>query len=489
MPLNNKYKIVKPNPEDLLESVRSFGYSIATAVSDLIDNSISAKSTIIRIDFVFNKTNSFVRIEDNGHGMSQNELEEAMRLGSSNPNNNRRKDDLGRFGLGLKTASFSQCKRLTVATKSSDTKLGIACWDLDYVAKQKEWLLLCDYASDISKRNVKENFKKNTGTIILWENLDRILEELKSENDSDHFYRKIENVKIHIGLVFHKLIEQRKLVIYINGLETKSINPFAISDKIDSLELQEEILTIKKHPIVIQPYILPHESKYSEISNINRDLIKGFNAHQGIYIYRNDRLIIDGGWLDLDIKEKESQRLCRISISIDNSLDKEWQIEVQKSKAKIPDIIRREIKLISQKSIERAVKVYSFRGAYLKRSKKSNNLEFTWMTKSKNGKKEYELNKHHFLFNKIIELLGDNKDIFEKYISIIEQSIPIGMIVNDFSDHNLLIKDLNNESIKETNSIFDSLLNSLIKDGMNKDEAIEHLDKFDIFQNINRNAL
>ncbi len=489
MPISKKYKIVKPNPEDLLESVRSFGYSIATAISDLIDNSISAESTEVKIDFLFNKKNSFVRIEDNGIGMSQNSLEEGMRLGSSNPNSNRKKEDLGRFGLGLKTASFSQCKRLTVVSKAKTSNLAIACWDLDYVAKETEWLLICDYSSSISKKNINESFKKGTGTIVLWENLDRILEEIKSENQTDHFYRKIESVKVHIGLVFHRLIEQSKLTIYINGSKINPINPFIISDKIDSLELQEEVLTIKKNHIVIQPYILPHESKYVETHNINRDLIKGFNAHQGIYIYRNERLIIDGGWLDLDIKEKESQRLCRISISIDNSLDKEWQIEVQKSKAKIPDIIRKEIKLICQKSIERAVKVYSFRGAYLKRTKSNTNLEFTWMTKSKNGKKEYELNKDHFLYNKIKSLLGNKSELFVKYIGIIEQSIPIGMIVNDFSDHNLLIKDLNKNTLNETNAIYESLLNGLVDEGMSKVEAILHLDKFDLFQNLKKNAL
>lgn len=489
MRLKSKHKIIKPNPEDLLESVRSFGYSIATAIADLIDNSVSADSTIINVDFVFNKTNSFVRIEDNGLGMSQKVLEEAMRLGSSNPNKDRRKDDLGRFGLGLKTASFSQCKRLTVVTKSSDTKLAIACWDLDHVAEEKEWYLLSDYASNISKKNINEKFNNNTGTIILWENLDKILEEIKSGNDTDHFYRKIENVKVHIGLVFHKLIEQEKLIICINGSKIEPINPFIISDTIDSLELQEEVLTIKKHPIIIQPYILPHESKYLDSNNINRDLIKGYNAHQGIYIYRNERLIIDGGWLDLDIKEKESQRLCRISINIDNTLDKEWHIEVQKSKAKIPDTIRKEIKLICQKSIERAVKVYSFRGAYLKRSKNNDKLEFTWMTKSKNGKKIYELNKNHFLYNKLKELLGNNSDLFAQYVSMVEQSIPIGMIVNDFSDHNLMIKDLDSETMKETLNMYNSLLNNLINDGLDKQEAINHLNKLDIFQNINKHVI
>lgn len=489
MPIKSKYQIVKPNPEDLLESVRSFGYSLETAIADLIDNSISAKSSIVKIDFVYRGNDSYVRIFDNGIGMTESALLDAMRLGSNNPNKIRDKEDLGRFGLGMKTASFSQCKRLTVVTKNKNSKVSIACWDLDFIALKKEWCLICDFASSASQRNVNEKFCNSTGTIILWEKLDRILEDIKSGNDSDHFNRKIEKVKIHIGLVFHKLIEKQKLTIYINDTKIESINPFVISEKIDSLELQEEVLTIRKHPIVIQPFILPHESKYLESNNTNRDLIKGFNAHQGLYIYRNDRLIIYGGWLDLDLKEKESQRLCRISICIDNSLDKEWQIEVQKSKAKIPDIIRKEVKIICQKSIDRAIKVYSFRGLYLKRSRRVNDLEFTWMTKLKNGKKEYELNKNHFLYKKIKELMAEHSSFFEKYIEIIEQSLPVGMIINDFSDHNLMIKDLNTESIKNTKLIYESLLKGLLDDGMSEYDAICHLNKFDLFQNISKNAL
>lgn len=489
MPIKSKYQIVKPNPEDLLESVRSFGYSLETAIADLIDNSISAKSSIVKIDFVYRGNESYVKIYDNGIGMTESVLLDAMRLGSNNPNKIRDKGDLGRFGLGMKTASFSQCKRLTVVTKKVNSKVSIACWDLDFIALKREWVLMCDFASSDSKSNANEKFSNGSGTIILWEKLDRVLEDIRSGKESDHFNRKIEKVKIHIGLVFHKLIENEKLTIYINDTKIQSINPFVISEKIDSLELQEEILTIRKHAIVIQPFILPHESKYLESNNSNRDLIKGFNAHQGLYIYRNDRLIIYGGWLDLDIKEKESQRLCRISICIDNNLDKEWQIEVQKSKAKIPDIIRKEIKVICQKSIERAIKVYSFRGLYLKRSRNVNDLEFTWLTKLKNGKKVYELNKNHFLYKRIKELMAEHSSFFEKYVEIIEQSIPIGMIINDFSDHSLMIKDLNNESIKQTHLIYESLLKGLLNDGMSKDDAMRHLDKFDLFQTISKNAL
>ena len=142
----SKNKIyLEPNPEQLLESSRSFGYSLETAIADLIDNSISANANCVIIDFVFKEQNSFVRIEDDGHGMSKKSLVNAMRFGSSNPNSKRSPSDLGRFGLGLKTASFSQCRRLTVYTKDKNLEDSVACWDLDLVSKKKKWLLLTDF--------------------------------------------------------------------------------------------------------------------------------------------------------------------------------------------------------------------------------------------------------------------------------------------------------------------------------------------------------
>lgn len=487
MPSQNKIYL-EPNPEQLLESSRSFGYSLETAIADLIDNSISADANCVTINFVFNEQKTFVRIEDNGHGMSNKSLVNAMRFGSSNPNSKRSPGDLGRFGLGLKTASFSQCRRLTVFTRDKNLHDSIACWDLDLVSQKKKWLLLTDFINTSSQKNIGSLNEAKSGTIVLWENTDKIVEEVRQGNKKEHFYRKIQKVHIHLGLVYHRLIEDKKLKIYINKNEVEPINPFHISPDVETLELQEEILFIKNSKIIIQPYVLPHESKYSNQDCVNRELIRGYNAHQGIYLYRNSRLIIDGNWLDLEIKAKESQRLSRISISIDNSIDQEWQIEVQKSKAKIPDFLRKDIKNICIKSIDRAVKVYSFRGAYIKKVNTDSEIEFTWLTKSKKGQREYEINRNHFLYKKIKQILKNDSVIFEKFIKIIEQSIPIGMIVNDFSDHNLLIKDVSPESITETKSIFDGLLKRLIDSGINEKDAKKELMNLDIFQSIIRHG-
>ncbi len=479
---------LEPNPEQLLESSRSFGYSLETAIADLIDNSISANASCIIIDFIFNEQNSFVRIEDNGHGMTMKSLLNAMRFGSSNPNLKRSLTDLGRFGLGLKTASFSQCRRLTVYTKDQNLNPSVACWDLDLVSQKKKWLLLTDFKNSSSKKNVGELSERKSGTIVLWENIDKIIEEDKQGNKKEHFYRKIQKVHTHLGLVYHRLIEEEKLKILINTNEVNPINPFHISTEVDTLELQEENLFIKNSRVVIQPFVLPHESKYSNQDSINRELIRGYNAHQGIYLYRNSRLIIDGSWLDLEIRAKESQRLSRISISIDNSIDHEWQIEVQKSKAKIPDILRKDIKKICIKSLERAVKIYSFRGAYIKKVNPESKIEFTWLTKSKKGQREYEINRNHFLYKRIKQLLQHDSLIFEEFVKIIEQSIPIGMIVNDFSDHNLLIKDVSSESIKQTKSMFDSLFKTLIATGISEEDAKKDLMNLDIFQSLIRHG-
>ena len=151
-----KYDIVRPEPESLLQSVRSFGYSVETAIADLIDNSITAYATEIKITYGIDRYSSFVRVEDNGIGMHEKDLVNAMKIGSFNPLDNRNANDLGRFGLGLKTASFSQCRRLTVKTRNKSGKEFIRCWDLDIVAKEKDWVLLRGCTDNSSEKNLGE---------------------------------------------------------------------------------------------------------------------------------------------------------------------------------------------------------------------------------------------------------------------------------------------------------------------------------------------
>lgn len=480
-----QYDIVRPDPESLLQSVRSFGYSIETAIADLIDNSITAKANRIKVNYGIDQYSSFVRIEDNGTGMNEGQLVKAMKVGSFNPLAKRNEEDLGRFGLGLKTASFSQCRRLTVKTRDLSGKEFIRCWDLDLVAKEKDWVLLRTYADKASKNNIGEFTMTGSGTIILWEKLDRLAESLENNADKEHFYRKFENVRKHLGLIFHRYIENALISLSILGNDLEPINPFNISPAYPSTELAEEQLSINGQYIQIQPFILPHESKLLKKERRNLEIIRGWTEHQGIFLYRNKRLISDGSWLDLDFRKKESQRLCRIRIDIPNTLDQEWQIDVKKASAKIPDVIRKRVKSICFASIEKAIKVYTHRGAYIKRKGGQKELIYLWMAKQKQGKKYYELNKAHPIYQLINEYLQDNAYVFNDFMKLVGETLPVNFIVSDFADPSIVMKDFFENSKDDLKKIYHNMLTSLTDNGTPENVAIEKLKKLDCFQQLN----
>ena len=137
----SKYEECAPKPEAMINSLRAFGYDLSMAIADLVDNSIFAKAKNIAIDYDWNDGVPWIRISDDGLGMTEARLKEAMRLGSQSPLEERAKGDLGRFGLGLKTASFSQCKMLTVCTRTAKSGSAIRCWDLDHVRVSRKWEL------------------------------------------------------------------------------------------------------------------------------------------------------------------------------------------------------------------------------------------------------------------------------------------------------------------------------------------------------------
>ena len=487
MSLNkDKYDIVRPDAESFLQSARSYGYSIDTAIADIIDNSITASATEIKIIFGVDQYSSFVRIEDNGVGMNEAQLKNAMKIGSFNPLDNRLENDLGRFGLGLKTASFSQCRRLTVKTKDKKGSEYIRCWDLDVVANEKDWVLLRECADKNSEKNLAKISNKISGTIILWEKLDRLDESVELKSKKEHFYRKFDNVKKHLGLTFHRFIEEGEIAIIINNDLVAAVNPFHVSKEVPSTELPEEHLSINGQGIMIQPFILPHESKISIDERKDLEIIKGWTDHQGIYLYRNKRLISDGTWLDLSFRKKESQRLCRIRIDIPNTLDKEWQIDVKKASAKIPDVVRKRIKDICFNSLEKAVKVYSHRGAYVRRKGDKKEIVYLWLTKQKHGVKTYYINEKHPLFELIEDQLSDELNVFKDYMKLLAEAIPVNLIVNDFSDPSTIVETPLQNKINDLNKIFESSLKVLTNSGLSESEAKKQLNLMDVFQQLNK---
>jgi anti-sigma regulatory factor (Ser/Thr protein kinase) len=481
-----KYDIVRPDAESFLQSARSYGYSIETAIADIIDNSITASATEINIIFGVDQYSSFVRIEDNGAGMNEDQLKNAMKIGSFNPLDNRLENDLGRFGLGLKTASFSQCRRLTVKTKNKKGSEFIRCWDLDVVANEKDWVLLRECADKNSVKNLAGITNKVSGTIILWEKLDRLDESVELKSKKEHFYRKFDNVNKHLGLTFHRFIEVGEIAIIINNDLVEAVNPFHVSKEVPSTELPEEQLSINGQGIMIQPFILPHESKISIDERKDLEIIKGWTDHQGIYLYRNKRLISDGTWLDLSFRKKESQRLCRIRIDIPNTLDKEWQIDVKKASAKIPDVVRKRIKDICFNSLEKAIKVYSHRGSYVRRRGDKKEIVYLWLTKQKHGVKTYYINEKHPLFELIEDQLSNEFNVFKDYIKLLAEAIPVNLIVNDFSDPSTIIETPLQNKMNDLNKIFDTSLKVLINSGLSETEAKKQLNLMDVFQQLNK---
>lgn len=485
---NKQYDIVRPEPESFLQSARAFGYSVETAIADLIDNSITAKASEIKITYGIDRYSSFVRVEDNGKGMNEKELLNAMKIGSFNPLHARHENDLGRFGLGLKTASFSQCRRLTVKTRNKSGKEFIRCWDLDFVADKKDWVLLRDCADTKSENIVSEFSVDGAGTIILWEKLDRLVESGELKSDKEHFYRKFDNVKKHLGITFHRFIEAYEVSISVNTEEVEAFNPFNVSVDVPSTELQEEQLSIRNQQIKIQPFVLPHESKLSLDERKELQIIKGWTEHQGIYLYRNRRLIADGTWLDLNFRKKESQRLCRICIDIPNTLDTEWQIDVKKASAKIPDVIRKRIKSICFSSIEKAIKIYTTRGAYIRRKGQKKEIVYLWLAKQKHGIKTYHINEKHPLFELIAEFLSDESDVFTDYMKLVSEAIPVNLIANDFSDPETIIETPLQNKTSALEKIFESALTVLIGAGVSETEAKKQLNSMEVFQKLNNKS-
>ena len=232
--LNLAHDIVQPRASAMIESFRDLGYNLPTAIADLMDNSITASAKNIWLNFCWNGSGSYVAIRDDGCGMAALELVNAMRLGSQNPLQIRTAGDLGRFGLGLKTASFSQCRRLTVASRTSGSEIAVRRWDLDHVNQTDQWQLLHSAALG-SEGKLVDLQDMEHGTIVLWECLDRIVGDAKvdSEKAQDAFLEDVEDVEKHLAMVFHRFLEKRdRLKICINN---RSVEPWGA------------ILCLKKH--------------------------------------------------------------------------------------------------------------------------------------------------------------------------------------------------------------------------------------------------
>lgn len=467
---------VNPNLSNFIRSLRDMGYSFEVAVADIIDNSISAQCKNIKTYAVV-KPKVFFSLLDDGFGMNEEELIEAMRLATKNPNDIREKRDLGRFGLGLKTASFSQCKRLTVISKKQGEMMVAKQWNLDYIAVTNKWLLITPtYSSLEGYYLVKELEKSEQGTLVIWEDIDRYSE--------DEFSSKLSDLRVHLSLVFHRFLEgnvgKHRLSIEINNNLLHPFNPFN-ANNLATQEFGIEKINIEGTNILVQPFILPHHSKVAQREYEEYATKEGYLASQGFYLYRCNRLLVYGTWWGLH-KATDAHKLVRIKIDISNNQDYLWGIDIKKSSAKPINAIKSDLKRIINQITSKSARMYSTRG----RRVMDNSINRFWELVPTHEELRFKLNLNHPLYLKLIENMAiDQISILETYLQGVQAFLPLEAIQAQLQEKPYA---LNQESLIREEEVI-KLANRLMQMDLSRNEINELLktemfkDRKELFKN------
>jgi len=412
-----------------MEAARSFGnYDLASAIADLVDNSITAGAGHISIACLWNNGVPEIRIRDDGNGMEEGALIRAMRPAGTDPSSPRSADDLGRFGLGLKTASLSQCRCLTVLTVADGAWSG-ARWDLDSLDRWSMELLEGEEITGISYIPPASV----SGTEVIWTKLDRLME--SGALSSDAFNLLVDSARTRLALTFHRFIDadvgQRGLKIEVNGTVLRAFDPFHEKHLATQPLSSERIPIGDGAQIVVTPFILPHYSKMSSDEYESLAGEEGYLRNQGFYVYRNRRLIIHGTWFRL-VRHGDLSKLARVRIDIPNTIDTQWKITVDKSGAQIPSVLRARLKVLIDRIRDYSGDVYRTRGVKIG----TPGVKTVWSRHVTGGVISYRVDRGHPLISQFSQSLGKKESRqFGDILGVIESGFPIDTLFADAGDN------------------------------------------------------
>lgn len=468
------WDIAEPRADALIESLRAFGYSPETAVADLIDNSISAGSRHIDVEFFWSGLDSYVRITDDGTGMDEGALVAAMRPGSTSPLDARDPSDLGRFGLGLKTASFSQARELTVATRSEgSTETAVRRWDLDTVATTGEWRLLRTPAKGIELTSLG----RGHGTVILWSKCDRLVGHVDraDEKAQARFNKVADRVARHLEAVFAQFMNgRRRIRIRVNGNTLLPWDPF-MEPHASTQNLGTELLPYRGTTIRVTPWVLPHRSKLSDEEQSRGAGTAGWTQQQGFYLYRSNRLLMQGGWLDLGFARDEHTKLARIRVDFPAPLDHDWQVDVKKSVARVPGPLQPDLHRIAAATRRAAEDVYRHRGKIIARHS-AQDFVLGWLQiKTRDGDVRYRINREHPVIATLLKTVGDKRTQVNRTLRFIEETMPttlIGVSIATALDRQAIPFS---DSRPELRTLLRLVFDELLTDGLSRDQALDRL--------------
>lgn len=465
-----KAETVAPNAGALSESLRDFGYTLPQALADLIDNSLTAGATRIVVTVNADGSRSHIAVVDNGRGLQEQDLVEAMRMGTLGPLAVRESEDMGRFGLGMKTASLSQGRSLTVLTKSNRSSgLCVRRWDLDHIA-QAGWELLAD-PTPAALRFADALNEWPSGTAVVIEKLDRATFHLVEGHGAErNLAHALSLVRSHLSMVFHHFIQEMDVQIQVGQTRLTPWDPF-LRDR--STRLPAETLTFSGQGIVVTPFVLPHHSKLTDAEHAEAAGPNGWNGHQGFYIYRNNRLVVPGTWLNLSLKKEEHYKLARIRVDLPNSMDKEWQLNVMKSHVAVPAALRPDFQRIATDVRRQAAEVYRYRGE--RQVPQTTPPErYIWKRKVTSKGVRFLIDRTHPAVQALLHSGCSHDGLLGQIIELVEHSLPISSILAE-PPHSLegMSIDLDEGTLEEYMEMVCHAEQFLIRHGLSPSAARE----------------
>jgi hypothetical protein len=403
-----------------MESMRAVGYTLQTAIADIVDNSISANA--LTVDIYFNSgAADHLAIIDDGDGMTAEEVTCAMRLAGRSSTAPRGNTDLGRFGLGLKTASLSQCRTLTVVSRKEGEVSGYT-WSLDHLAEAGRWALL-----ELSEEEIRhlpratEFLSTEHGTMVLWRDLDYLVDARgttqKSLDDA------LVDTRDHLALVFHRYLggeHEHPFSIRINGKAPEKIDPF-LKNHLGTQRGPIESFPVDGQLVTAHPYTLPFLNKLTETDRRRAGITTTLRDSQGFYIYRQKRLVIWGTWFSIVSKDAMG-RLARVQVDVPNTLDHLWALDIKKSAAVPPPAVRVQLKRIVDRIIEPSRRAFRYRG----RAVAGDQITRVWTLIEDRDGFRYSINRDHPLIRAIgAESDGAVLADVARALQLIEETFPI----------------------------------------------------------------
>lgn len=480
---------IAPHAGALLKSLRGFGYSPETALADLIDNSISAGADHVELSIDWNEGFPRIGVRDDGKGMTFEVLEEGMRFGGDE-GAERGAHDLGRFGLGMKTASLSQCQHLTVVSRH-DGITSSMCWDIEKVRSSRSWCVETDTIPDAFEH--VDAPKDGDGTLIALERMDELGGFFGL--DKEGFFAKIRDVRDHFAMVFHRFLDgdARRIRITINGRPVAAWDPMLrthpATRPLGAGRIGSGALAVQ-----VSPFVLPHHDRFANENEFTAaGGPGGWAERQGFYVYRAKRLVVAGSWLGLgghrEWTKDESSRLARISIDLPQSADAQWRIDVRKARARPPAALRARLSALGGQCRERAREVFAWRGGQIRSTGQKKDAEAAiWNEEHLSGKRRYRINREHPVIAQLLAGDAATKRLARTAITLIERSVPVERIWLDISENveaasspeavdGLLVDDLvtaihNTRGSRSPGEVLEGLLRTLRLDGPELKKAV-----------------